>query len=57
MIKRKYELKDGLWSVRISNGNKNLNVTIEGCESKSIAVQQANDRIRELRKSGYYGHH
>ena len=54
MIKRKYECVDGLWSVTISNGNKRLNVRIDGMESKSIAASQAKDRIRELRKSGYY---
>lgn len=54
MIKRKYTLIDGLWTVEISNGNRNLNVKIEGMESKTIAAQQANDRIKELRKAGYY---
>ena len=54
MIKRKYECTDGLWSVEITNGNKLLNVKIEGMESKSIAAQQAKDRIKELRKAGYY---
>ena len=52
MIKRKYTLIDGLWSVEISNGKKGLKVHIEGCENKSIAAQQARDRIRELKKAG-----
>lgn len=51
MIHRKYECTDGLWSVTISNGNKDLRVTISGMETKSIAVVQARDRIKELRKA------
>jgi hypothetical protein len=52
MIKREYKCQDGIWSVTITNGTKNLKVTMEGMESKAIAVVQARDRIRELRKSG-----
>jgi hypothetical protein len=52
MIKRKYECIDGLWSVEITNGNRHLKVRIEDIESKEIAVVQARDRIRELRKAG-----
>jgi hypothetical protein len=52
MIKRKYTCTDGLWEVTITNGNRDLNVKISGMESKAIAVVQARDRIRELRKVG-----
>jgi hypothetical protein len=52
MIKREYNCEEGRWSVTITNGSKNLKVTIRGMESKAIAVVQARDRIRELRKSG-----
>jgi hypothetical protein len=49
--------KDGeTWSVTITNGTISP-VHITGMESKAIARQQANDRIKEMRKDGYLKSH
>ena len=44
------EKVDGTWRVTITNGN-GLRVRIEGMETKRIAMQQARDRKRELKKA------
>jgi len=39
------------WTATITNGN-GLRVHIQGCETKEIARQQADDRINELKRGG-----
>lgn len=41
------------WHVVMTNGN-GLKVHIEGCETKAIAIQQARDRKKELKKAGLW---
>ena len=39
------------WTATIANGN-GLRVHIEGCETKEIAQEQADERVKELKAEG-----